>query len=162
MDTRDLTAELGRLLPSAITWAEGQAEVLQREGAGLSIADQDLARAVGVKHPDRVRVCLVRRIPAPSDPLLSRACAQLGFLGPDTAGLTLGYGVYLRTGLGRHEHTVLAHELRHVAQYESRESIGAYLNVYIPELLEYGYEHAPFEIDARRAEVAARRGRQPS
>ena len=148
----DLAADLGRLLPLAAQWAEEQATVLGSEGSALNVSEQGLAQSVGVKQPDRVRVCVVQRIPAPSHPLLSRACAQLGFLGPDTAGLTLGYGVYLRTGLAGPERSVLVHELRHVAQYEAYETIGAYLAVYIPQLLKYGYDRAPLEVDARAAE----------
>jgi hypothetical protein len=44
-----------------------------------------------------------------------------------------------------------------VAQYEQAGSIAAYLAVYIAELLRYGYDAAPFEVDARRVEGVALR-----
>jgi transglutaminase-like putative cysteine protease len=59
--------------------------------------------------------------------------------------------VYLKTPhVGRP--ALLAHELRHVAQYERHRSVREYLGVYIPELLALGYDRAPLEQDAREAE----------
>ena len=110
-----------------------------------------LAQRVGVRHPAAVRVLCVPAIPAPRHPELAAACAALGFLGPDTAGLTLGSSIFLRTDLAG-ERRLWAHELRHVAQYEEYPTIAAYLERYIPELLAFGYAHAPFEVDARRME----------
>ena len=63
------------------------------------------------------------------------------------AGLTLGYAVFVRRG---HETLrLLSHEFRHVYQYEQAGSIGAFLSVYLPQVVQFGYEQAPFEIDAR-------------
>ena len=90
-------------------------------------------------------------IPRPDDPLLSAACDQIGFLASDTIGLTLGYGIYLVAG-HRLDLRLIAHELRHVAQYEECASIPAFLDRYLREILEFGYENAPLEVDARGAE----------
>jgi hypothetical protein len=98
---------------------------------------------------------VVEEIPAPTQSALRAACEQLNLLGEDTAGLTLGYGVFLKKDR-RESVRLLAHELRHVAQYEGHGSIAAYLTVYIPELLRFGYEDAPLERDAREAETRRR------
>jgi hypothetical protein len=148
---RKLAAELPHLLPLASAWAEEQRARILRTGRPLSPQEKGLAIEVGVRRPELVRLGLVDRIPSPEDERLKAACAQLGFLGEKTLGLTLGHGVYLRTDAAV-SRRLLAHELRHVAQYERYPSIAAYLAVYIPELLQHGYEQAPFERDAREAE----------
>jgi hypothetical protein len=143
--------DLTLLLPLACEWAEQQAALIRRTGRPLVPAEAGLAAAVGVRGTELVRVAEVEAIPAPAHPALRAACERLRFLGPDTAGLTLGYGVYVRRGLTR-DRRLLAHELRHVAQYEQRGSIAKYLAEYIPDLLRHGYRDAPLERDAVEAE----------
>jgi hypothetical protein len=146
----DLAVELPRLLPLAVAWAEENSTLILRDGIPLSEQGTQLALLVGVKDYARVRILLVHSIPAPSDPVLQAACAQLQFLEPNTHGLTLGFGIFVKKGFetGR---GLIAHELRHVAQYEQYFSIGAYLSDYIPELIRFGYAAAPLELDAQRA-----------
>jgi hypothetical protein len=146
----DLVPEL---LPLAVEWAERQEAAILRDGRALDAAERLVAAAVGVRDLDLVRLLVVPRIPGPDHhPLLANACATLGFLGPGTAGLTLGRGVYLQKAAFALSRRLLPHELRHVAQYEEAGGIAAYLAVYIPELLRYGYDAAPLEVDARRSE----------
>lgn len=47
---------------------------------------------------------------------------------------------------------LVTHELRHVHQYETAGSIAAFLPVYLQQILDYGYAHAPLEMDARAHE----------
>jgi hypothetical protein len=49
---------------------------------------------------------------------------------------------------------LISHEFRHVAQYEVAGSIEAFLPVYLAQIVEAGYEAAPFEVDARNHEIA--------
>jgi hypothetical protein len=150
-----LADQLPQLLPLACEWAEEHAALIQRSGRRLTPAETAVAARVGVARAEMVRIAMVDEIPAPKQAALKAACEQLSFLGRDTLGLTLGYGVYVRKGQTDME-TLVAHELRHVAQYEERGSIRAYLSVYIPELLRFGYENAPMELDARKAEAWSR------
>ena len=144
---------LPQLMPPAVEWAESQEAAILRDGRGLDAAERRVAAAVGVREPELVRLLVVARIPEPDHhPLLANACATLGFLGAGTAGLTLGRGVYLQKDAFALSRRLLPHELRHVAQYEEAGGVAAYLARYIPELLQYGYDAAPFEVDARRAE----------
>jgi hypothetical protein len=48
---------------------------------------------------------------------------------------------------------LLSHECRHVYQYEAAGSIAAFLPVYIEQIVEFGYDDAPFEQDARHHEL---------
>ena len=89
-------------------------------------------------------------IPKPDHPLLASAAEQLQFLGPDTIGLTLGYGIFIRTD-SVEDPELIAHECRHVYQYEQQGSLQSYLEVYIPDLLKYGYKNSPLEMDAEKA-----------
>ena len=71
-------------------------------------------------------------------------------------GMTLGYAVLIKRG-AEHDKQLLRHELRHVAQYESRGGIRPFFAEHIPALLRFGYADSPFERDARAHEAA--RGR---
>ena len=92
---------------------------------------------------------MVSAIPKPADPLLAQAAIATGLLGPNTAGLTLFYGIFIKTGT--FSRTLLAHECRHVHQYEERGSIRAFLQEYIPQILTVGYASSSLEQDAMAA-----------
>jgi hypothetical protein len=110
-----------------------------------------IARAVGVQKPDLIRVAGVEQLPLPEQPALREAALQTGLLGPGAVGITLGYAVIVRRG---HATTcLLSHEFRHVYQYESAGSIAAFLPVYLKQIVEFGYDDAPLEIDARSHEI---------
>lgn len=157
-DAMDLKDALPELLPKAVDWAEMQRRLIRDRGRQLSSEEQRLAVRVGVTDLEDVRVLTVESIPTPDDPLLAYACERTGFLGPQTIGLTLFRGIYLRRD-ARHRRRLLAHELRHVHQHEERGSIASFLNDYLQQVLEYGYDDAPLEIDARTAARRALSGR---
>lgn len=147
----DLRAELSTLLPLAISWAESQSQQVQTYGLALADRSVALARSVGVRRPDLVRVASVPALPLPDDAQLRAAAARTGLLGPNAVGLTLGYGVLVVSG---HESPrLLSHELRHVHQYENAGSIAAFLSLYLRQIVEFGYHDAPLERDARAHEV---------
>lgn len=141
------------LLEKVIAWAEQQSALIQRDGIPLSHSITKIALAVGVAHPERIRLFQVTSIPIPDDPQLTRMASETGLFTPNLAGLTLGYGIYLRHGYCTPRK--LFHELRHVYQYEQAGSIAAFLAEYLKQITQYGYVNAPLEIDARRHEVAA-------
>jgi hypothetical protein len=146
----DLAAELPRLLPKAIAWAELEESAGLRNGSRLDASGVRLARAVGVRRPELVRVFEALELPFPQDPELGYAATETGLLGPHMAGLTLGYAVFIRAGHGSAR--LLSHECRHVYQYESAGSIAAFLPVYLSQIISSGYAQAPFEADARAHE----------
>ena len=138
-------------MPLAVEWAERVSADGARVGAALDAEGSALARRVGVTNVARVRVVVAPELPFPEGPALRDAAVEAGLLGPEMAGLTLGHTVFVRTGALTPR--LLSHELRHVAQYEAAGSIGAFLPVYLAQVLHFGYSDAPFEVDAREHEV---------
>lgn len=146
----DLRAALPLLLPGAIAWAEARAQEAGATGVALTEAAAEIARRVGVQRPELIRVAVVDSLPLPEDPTLRAAALQTGLLGPRMAGLTLDYSVFILRGQGSVR--LLSHEFRHVHQYEAHGSIAAFLPVYLQQIVEVGYDNAPYELDARAHE----------
>lgn len=149
----DLEKELPRLLPKAIEWAEKEEATALAAGASLTETGLRLARTVGVRFPERIRIVEVASIPFPADPELGAAARQAGLLGPETIGLALGYAVFILNG--RSSNRLISHECRHVYQCEVAGSIAAFLPLYLEQIVTFGYERAPYEIDAREHEIDA-------
>jgi hypothetical protein len=149
----DLRSALPHLLPKAIAWAEARASEITSSGFPLDDVGLSLAHKVGVQRPDLIRVSMASRLPLPSDPQLQQAAVATGLLGPGMVGLTLGSGIYICNG--HRTPRLLSHECRHVYQYEQAGSIAAYLPIYLKQIVDFGYNNAPFEIDARRHEFSA-------
>ncbi len=139
------------LLPRAIEWCSAVARKAASSGVPLTQTAFEDARTVGVRYPEKIRVLIVDHFPLPSDVLLRSAAASLGFLGSNTAGLTLGYSILVRRG--RLSRRLLSHELRHVAQCEDAGSLSAFLTAYLEALVTSGYENSSFERDARDHEL---------
>ena len=146
----DLATELPKLLPGAITWAEARSREILANGGALTEVGLRLARSVGVAHPEHIRVLEVAAIPLPDDHELRIAALETGLLGPNIVGLTLGHGIYIVAA--HRSNRLIAHECRHVFQYERAGSIAAFLPVYLQQIAMVGYEHSPLEIDARNHE----------
>jgi hypothetical protein len=146
----DLEKALPLLLPIAVEWAERQSRRILLTGAPLAPPFQSIAREVGVRKPERIRILFVPAIPSPEDVALASAAAQTGLIGPNIQGMTLGHGIFFRNDT-RGGRELIAHECRHVYQYESYGSIAAFLAEYLMQVITRGYHNAPMEIDAREA-----------
>jgi hypothetical protein len=146
----DLAAILAQVLPKAISWAEARSAEIIASGTPLSAFGRKLAHLAGVERPELVRIMEVTRVPVPDDPELRDAAVAFGFLGPNTIGLTLGYGIYFVQG--SLSNRLVSHECRHVYQYEAAGSIAAFLPKYLEQIATVGYAAAPFEVDARAHE----------
>ena len=145
-----LKMHLPRLLPKAIAWAEAQQSDILATGFPLSPQQIIIAKEVGVAIPENIRIKAVDQLPLPKDPELAAAALQTGLLGPNMVGLTLMYGVFIcNRALGNRN--LIAHECRHVHQYEQRGSLAAFLQEYLLEIVTFGYANAHFEQDARMA-----------
>ena len=141
-----MSINLPKLFPLILTWAESQAAEVADKGAPLDQANLLLAREMGVAHPERIRIRQVDLLPMPDDPSILQANQALGLMSPVMGGLTLGYSIFLRQGAG--SRYLLAHEFRHVHQYEQEGSIAAFLVTYLHQILDFGYQKAPYEVDA--------------
>ena len=142
---------LPTLIPLAVEWAERVSAQAVTSGTPLTADEAEVARRVGVTAPEAVRIAVAEQLPFPEHPLLREAAIQVGLLGPHMAGFTLGHVVFVRTGPVSLR--LLSHELRHVAQYEAAGSIREFLPGYLAQIVHFGYEDAPYEVDARSHEI---------
>lgn len=147
----DLQRQLPELLHAAIVWARQQEESIAIKGQPLPAQGIELARRVGVRRPELVRLQVVPEIPLPDHPGLRALSLSLGAISGNTDGLTLGHSIYIRQGQGTSR--LVSHELRHVFQYELLGGIEMFMSVYLPQLLIHGYRHAPLEQDAEAHEI---------
>lgn len=129
-------------------WYTEQEVYGQQHGRTLADHEQELARRVGVRHIDKVRVLEVDAMPAVPDELKELAEQ---YLNPeDAVGLTVGHVVFIIRG--NVNAPLMKHELRHVRQVEQYLEPTVWLKVYVEQVLALGYKNAPFEIDARNHE----------
>lgn len=84
------------LLPLACAWAEGQEQIILRDGIALTSAQAGDAKLIGVKCPEKVRLRRVAVIPMPENPVLRAAADSTQLISPRTAGLTLRFGIFIR------------------------------------------------------------------
>jgi len=93
-----LADQLPALLPRILAWANTQAADISRQGTPLNAAGLALASRVGVAEPERIRIGIVPTVPAPEDPELRQLAMEQNLIGPHTAGLTVGYGIFIVEG----------------------------------------------------------------
>lgn len=148
----DLKQLLPQIVPQAVTWVEAQATRVALVGVPLSELGLKIAREVGVRQPERIRIEFVDEFPLPEEQPLRDAAINTGLFGPQMSGVTFGHSVLIRRG--RESVRLYSHEFRHVQQYERYGSIGAFLQEYLLQIAEVGYENAPLELDAQKYEVA--------
>lgn len=147
MDRQSLIAQFETLLPVAVEWATEQERRLLREGVPLSETEIADARTIGVREPKRVRLLQLDSVPTPRDSILKAAANAIHFLSPATRGLTLQYGIFIRSDCWR-ERSLVVHELVHTAQYERLGGILPFLRKYLFECVTIGYPEAPMEQEA--------------
>lgn len=150
--------QLAALLPAACAWAAQLEAHILAAGLALDPAQRGDATAMGVAHPERVRVLLVAAMPTPDHPALAQALAASQIVTSTTDGLTLRYGILIRTEAWP-DRELLAHELVHTAQYERRGGFAAFLRDYLAQVMQAGYWAAPMEQAARsRSRALVRAG----
>jgi hypothetical protein len=135
------------LLPLACAWAEKQERIIISDGVSLSHAQTIDAIKIGVAHPEKVRLLKVARIPIPDHPGLRAAADATQLISPRTEGLTLRYGIYIRTDCWG-DHRLVFHELVHTLQYERLGGFQQFLQQYLYECITIGYPAAPMEQEA--------------
>ena len=85
------------LLPLACAWAEEQEKLILQDGVPLTQPQVADAKRAGVSHPGRVRLLNVPRVPMPEHPALRAAAEATQLISPRTGGLTLRYGIFVRS-----------------------------------------------------------------
>ncbi len=144
MDSPITLEQFELLLPLACQWAMAQEQRILSQGEPLSNSQIADAHLVGVAYPDRVRLLHVPAIPIPDHPALRAAAEATQLITPQTGGLTLRYGILIRSDC-RFRRDMVVHELGHTAQYERFGGFDAFLRKYLFECLTIGYPEAPME-----------------
>jgi hypothetical protein len=142
-------ATVKMILPLACAWVRKQEALILETGTALSAAQMADARKIGLKHPDRVRLKFVEKVPLPLFPLLRKTAEKLRAFPSDTIGITLGYGIFIQAGYAD-DRRLLLHELVHISQYERFGGVEPFLEQYLHECLTAGYPFGSLEEEARR------------
>ena len=144
----EVRAKQDSLTPLALQWINETEANLVTKGRALSEAEVSMARAVGVKYPERVRVVVLPQFPQPSNETLLTAAKKYGLGSTAEGGRTMGYVIMLKEKYAK-ERWILAHELAHVTQQEQmgRE---AFVRRFIAERELMGYRRAPLELEANQ------------
>ena len=135
------------LLPVACEWAEEQESLIIHYGIPLSPAQTADALKIGVEHPENIRLLRVPRIPFPTHRDLCSAADVTRLMSPLAAGLTVGYGIFIRADCWD-DRQLVCHELVHTAQYERLGGLQQFLERYLYECITIGYPAAPMEQEA--------------
>jgi hypothetical protein len=137
------------LLPLAAAWAEEREGIILRNGAGLNEPEMVDARALGIFQPEKVRLMKVATIPVPEEPSLKAATEETQLITPQTVGLTLRYGIFIRSDCWGNR-GLIVHELVHTSQYERLGGFIGFLEEYLYQCITIGYPAAPMEQEAIR------------
>lgn len=142
--------DLNSLTELVVDWIAALETDIFDEGMELNDAEIKLATLAGVEYPYMVRYCYRHRVDFPVD--LIATALIVGMDPSKIAGLTCGHCI-LFTSVP--DWATLAHELKHVAQYERLGGVAKFLKTYITQCIVKGYENAPLEIEARQFQRAA-------
>ena len=144
-------AMLKLVLPLACAWAKKHESIILRDGAALSSNQILDARRIGIVAPERVRLLRVDQVP-PRHPVLRLAGRKMGFISDSTIGLTLRYGIFIRSDHWG-DRSLVVHELAHTAQYERLGGIRPFLKAYLLECITPpGYPFGALEQEAQKIE----------
>ena len=144
--TRILKHALPLVLPIAAHWARKQEGRALAEGEPLDKTGLKIAKMMGVRHPERIRVLAVDEIRGPRGPILGRLEESLNLLGTSTKGICYRYGIFIRDLVD--DRRLLAHECVHTGQYERLGGFKPFLRAYLRECIDPGYPGGPLEREA--------------
>jgi hypothetical protein len=141
------------VLPQYIAWASETEVAGLNMGESLDEKQLVIAKEIGIKNPEKVRLVYVEEVPFPYENLMLKVVGEaLGFIGDGIINnaQVFGYSIYIRKG---YQLTTpnLAHELVHVLQIE-RSSLEQVITQHFADLVKYGYDDSPLEVEAFKAE----------
>lgn len=140
------------ILPHYIEWAvQTEVKGLQQ---GVALAEPQLliAKEIGIQSPEKVRLVYVDEVPFPRENVMLNAVGEaLGFVGEGIINnaQVFGYSIYVRKGYPLTTPN-LAHELVHVLQIE-RSSLEQVITQHFADLITFGYDDSPLEVEAFKA-----------
>ncbi|WP_420809569.1 hypothetical protein [Alteromonas portus] len=142
------------LLPQYIGWAQKTDKEGMEIGVPLNQKELALAAEIGIKYPEKVRVVYVDEVPFPHENFALKVFGEaVGLVGEGIINnaQVFGYSIYARKDF-KLTRPKLAHELVHVLQIE-RASLDDVVTQHFFDMAEYGYEKAPLEVEAAKANV---------
>ena len=143
----DVAALVEQLQPGVADYIREAERAGSKDGHALDAQQLELARAVGVAEPERVRVVYTQHFPVASDAALAAQLkTRFGIGGAADGGLTMGHTVFIAEKYAG-ARWLLAHELTHVAQFE-RFGVERFAHDYLTQMLIVGYARAPLEREA--------------
>jgi hypothetical protein len=132
--------------PLAIKFVRDNEQVALSKGIPLLPQYLEIARRVGVKYPEKVRVYYVDQLPLPDNESLLFQMQRFGLDSPYLAGMTYGYGIWIKKS-AKGDKLLLSHELIHVKQTEEL-GLEDITKRYFLQLKVFGYRDAPIEVEA--------------
>ncbi len=140
-----------RFLPAfvaiAARWVEWHERKILKNGVPLTPECLADAARMGVAEPEKIRLMRVAAIPVLNGRLVKLLARRIPEISANTVGLTLGYGIYIRSPWWADRH-LIAHECVHTGQYERCGSASAFLTAYFTQCIKDGYPAAVMEQEA--------------
>jgi len=134
------------LTPLTLDWFKEVELRFLKKGRLLTEKEISMAKSVGVKHPENVRVIILTDFPSPQNKTLRTETKGYGLGNSAEGGRTMGYVIMLKARF-KDDRWTLAHELAHVAQQE-KMGVKAFVRRFIAEHELMGNRRAPLELDA--------------
>ena len=134
------------VLPAAEQFVYENERKALDNGIKLNAKQMDIARKVGLKYPEKVRLYYVDRLPFPEEPELAKLAKEYGYSSPFMGAYTYSYGIWIKRAESTNQ-VLLSHELIHVRQAEQM-GLKEQTKQYLLQLFIYGYENAPMEKEA--------------
>jgi hypothetical protein len=145
-------AKFDLIVQLMVNWSEQWETHILKHGVPLDSEAMQDATCIGIAEPERVRVLEVPNVPMPPQQILYSTLVKSGVFSLDVNGLTLEYGIFLKTGALPLQYW-LTHELVHVAQYERMGGLLPCLRQYLRECLTIGYEASSLEQEAHQTAI---------
>lgn len=146
-------SQLEAILPLYVEWAENIDKEGQKSGVPLDKKGLQLAKELGIKHPEKVRLVYTDKVPFPIEvPEIKAMGEAIGFVGDGIVNnaQAFGYAIYIRNGY-KLDTPKLAHELVHVQQIERSASFADFALIFLRDLAAHGHNQAPLEVEAYEA-----------
>lgn len=136
------------LTPLTLEWFAEIEKTFLSKGRQLTREELGIAQVAGIRHPDRVRVVILKDFPFPKNKTLLIETREYGLGSSAEGGRSIGYIVMLKAQ-HKDERWILARELALVAQQE-RMGRTAYVRRFIAEHELMGRNRAPMVLNANR------------
>lgn len=135
-------------------WALHHESLILDAGRALTERELEWARTLGIQKPAQVRIHVVDRVPVPfwNRWVPTRWIEKYALKVGDIAGMTLGYGIYVREG--EESPLLVAHELVHVQQYERLGGFQGFMAAYLLDCFHHGYQRSHLEAEAVQRSVS--------